>query len=200
MIPEKRENSMAKLKIVRILRAVCDRVLDIGRRVGARRFLFVWSAVAFGIALYAGLGDAIALYSANVVIDLDMFVLTRVLDVVFTFLRLFVPMFMLVIAAKYIFDYDGRHTGGAGRTFRLSLIGAIVAGLCIAVVYYLDAGHMLGSNPGRICPDGTVCRFGWKMLSLAGERFLASSIGILLTILGLRGIYTELSFMLTKKQ
>jgi len=189
---------MAKIKIVPTLRAICARVLNAGRRVGARRFLFVWSAVAFGVALYAGLGESVRLYSANVVLEMDIFVLTRVLDVMFTFLRLFVPMLMLVIAAKYIFDYDGRHIGGAGRTLRLSIIAAVSAGLVIAVVYYLDAGHIIGNNPGRICADGAVCRFGWKMLAFAGERFLATSIGILLTLLGLRGMYDELSFMLTK--
>ncbi|MDR1826474.1 MAG: hypothetical protein LBQ49_02155 [Rickettsiales bacterium] len=191
---------MAKIKIVGVIKAVCDRVLGIGRRIGARRFLFVWSAVSFGIALYAGLGDTIRLYSTNVILEPDMFVLTRTLDVVFGFLRLFVPMFILVVAAKYIFDFDGKHTGRASATFKTAVFASVAAGLAIAVFYYLDAGHIIGgNNPGRLCADGAVCRFGWDMLSLAGQAFLASALGILLTLLGLRGVYDELSFMLTKK-
>ena len=193
---------MAKIKFTRIagaVKAVCARITAVGRWIGARRFLFVWSAVSFGIAAHIGLREAIGLYSGNFVMDVDMFVLTRALDILFTFLKLFVPMFMLVVAAKYIFDCDHRSMGSASRTFRLSMIAAVAAGIAVAAFYYMNAGHIIGNNPGRYCADGLVCIFNWDMAALAGRVFLATAVGMLMTLLGLRGVYAETSFMLTKK-
>lgn len=190
---------MAKPKLVKFVEKICDRVMGIGRWVGARRFLFVWSAMSFGVALYIGVNDAIGLYAANYILDINIFVLTRVLDIMFMFLKIFVPMFMLVVATKYIFDCNGKNIGRSSDTFKLSIWASVMAGLLIAAFYYMDAGHIIGDNPGRICADGAVCWFSWKMLSLAGWAFLAGFICTMLTLLGLRGIYTELSFMLSKK-
>ena len=190
---------MAKIKIVKTVRAVCDRVLNVGRWIGARRFLFVWSAVSFGLALYIGIAEGVGVYTSGIVLDMDIFMLTRALDVVVMFLKLFVPMLMLVVAAKYIFDCDGRHMGRASRTFRLSLWASVFIGLAVASLYYANAGNIIGNNPGNFCVSGLVCWFNWPMVGLAARAFAASAICALLTILGMRGIYTELSFMLSKK-
>ena len=191
---------MAKVKkLAKAATSACNWVMRVGRWVGARRFLFVWSAMSVAVALFMGGVESLYLYKTNYILDMDIFVLTRVMDITFMFLKLFVPMFMLVLAVKYIFDCDGRHSGRASETFRLSLIAAVFIGLLVAAFYYVNAGHIIGVNPSRYCQAGAVCWFNWGMLGLAGKAFLASSVGLLLMFLGLRGIYAELSYVLSKK-
>jgi len=188
-----------KQKFIKKAESACNAVMRIGRWVGARRFLFVWSAISVAVALFVGAVESVYLYKTNYILNTDIFVLTRLMDAIFLFLKLFTPMFVLVLAVKYIFDCNGKHSGRASETFRLSFIAAMSIGLLIAVFYYLNAGLIIGSNPSRYCTAGTVCWFSWGMLGLAGRAFLTSGLGLLLTFLGLRGIYTELSYILSKK-
>jgi hypothetical protein len=190
---------MAKQKITTTVEKVCDGIAAIGRWIGARRVLFVWSAFSVAVALFFGITKGIRLYGSNA--DINVIVLAQFLDTVFMFLKLFVPMFMLVVATKYIFDSMNRTDKGASETLRLSFAAAVLAGLAIAALYYLDAGHIIGEGANcKYCDAGKACYFSWDMVGLAGKAFLASSAGVLLTILGLRGIYTELSFMLSGKK
>jgi hypothetical protein len=58
---------------------------------------------------------------------------------------------------------------------------------------------MIGSGAGSpYCAAGEICRFGWRLLGYAGQAAAVSALVALVVILGLRGIYTELSFMLDK--
>jgi hypothetical protein len=109
-------------------------------------------------------------------------------------------MFLLIVAMKYIFDCTSRTDSGASETLRLSFVAAIIAGLVIGAFYYLNAGHIIGENASPYCATGTVCPFNWQILGLAAKAFLISGTGTLLTIIGFRSIYNELSFMLSKKK
>ncbi|MDR2268813.1 MAG: hypothetical protein LBD94_01355 [Rickettsiales bacterium] len=191
---------MAKSKFIKFVEKACNIILHIGRWIGARRVLFVWSAASFAIAMYLGVTESVRLYDSNFVMDTNMFVLTRFLAMGFAFLKLFAPIFILVVAVKYIFDYHGKADGRASETFRASLIASVIAGLAIGAFYYMDAGHIIGNNPSDYCGADTVCTFNWKMLVLAIEAAAAWGAVLFVTILGLRGIYTELSFMLTKRK
>jgi hypothetical protein len=190
---------MAKQKIITTVEKVCDGIAAIGRWIGARRVLFVWSAFSVATALFFGITEGIMLYKSNA--DISVIVIAQFLSIVFVFLKLFVPMFMMIIATKYIFDSMNRTDKGASETLRLSFAAAALAGLTVAALYYLDAGNIIGEGAGgKYCDAGKTCYFSWGMAGLAGKAFLASGIGVLLTILGLRGIYTELSFMLSGKK
>jgi hypothetical protein len=187
-------------KIARFIKNACGTVMRIGRWLGARRVLFAWSAASFAIAAFFGIYAAAESYAASRALDINVLVMTMFLNIFILFMKLFVPILMLVVATKLIFDYNGRQSGKASETFRLSFLAALVTGLAVGAFYYMDAGHIIGANAGQYCEAGARCLFNWKMLGLAAKAFLVSGIGTLLTILGLRGIYAELTYMLSKKK
>ncbi|MDR1071445.1 MAG: hypothetical protein LBL21_02280 [Rickettsiales bacterium] len=187
-------------KITKFVKKACDAVMRIGRWIGARRVLFVWSAASFAIAAFFGINSTIESFGADYIADMNVLALTLFLNVFLLFVKLFVPMLVLVIAAKMIFDYSGRQTGKPSETFRLSFLASAITGLAIGALYYLNAGHIIGSNASLYCDAGARCLFNWGMLALAAKAFLISGIGVMLTILGMRGIYTELTFMLSKRK
>lgn len=191
---------MAKNKFLKSVGHACGIITGIGRRIGARRLLFVWSAFSAGIAAYLGVSETIGLYSSYPVSGMNLFVLTRFITIIFAFLKIFVPMFVLVVAMKYIFDADGKRDGRASKTFYSAMIASIVIGLAVGALYYMDAGHIIGNNSSIYCMDGMTCMFSWNMLLLAAEAFAAAAIGSFIMILGMRGVYTELSFMLARKK
>jgi hypothetical protein len=174
--------------------------MRIGRWIGARRVLFVWSAASFAIAAFLGIASVVESFGADHIADMNVFALTLFLNVFLLFVKLFVPMLVLVIAAKMIFDYSGRQTGKSSETFRLSLLASAITGLATGALYYLNAGHIIGSNASLYCEAGTKCLFDWGMLALAGKAFLISGLVSFLALLGMRGIYTELTFMLARKK
>jgi hypothetical protein len=122
------------------------------------------------------------------------------LGMLFLFLKLFSPMFLLIVAVKYIFDCTNRNDNGASETLRLSFAASAFAGLAVGAFYYLDAGHIIGANASQYCADGAVCLFNWGMAGLAGRMFLISGAWMMAALLSLRGIYSELSFMLKRKK
>jgi hypothetical protein len=188
---------MAMRELVKAFKSIGDGLLTIGRIIGARRFLFVWSAFCVATALFFGISESINLYNSNFVTNMNIFVFTRFLEIVFLFIRLFVPMFILIIAIKYIFDKTDGH---ASETFKLSSIISLVIGLAIAALYYFDMTHVIGSNNNTFCAVGEACKFNWSIVWVAAKAFLGYSVASLVTLLGLRGVYNELTFMLSKKK
>jgi hypothetical protein len=191
---------MARSKIVKFVEKACSWITGFGRWIGARRLLFVWSAISVAVALFFGISSAIQFYNSNIVGDMGVFVLTYIFETTFVFLKLFVPMMILVIATKYIFDSNGKRGGRASETFRLSLAAALFIGLVIGALYYANAGHIIGNNPGEYCDAGAICLFNWQIARLAATAFLSYSAVLFIAFLALRGVYDELSFMLSKNK
>jgi hypothetical protein len=188
---------MAMRELVKAFKSIGDGLLTIGRIIGARRFLFVWSAFCVATALFFGISESINLYNSNFVTNMNVFVFTRFLEIIFLFVRLFVPMFIFIIAIKYIFDKTDGHSS---ETFKVSGVISLVIGLLIGSLYYLDMTHVIGSNNNVFCAVGEVCKFNWNILWVAAKAFIGYSVVSLVTLLGLRGIYTEMTFMLSKKK
>ena len=192
--------SKVSKKAITAAKSSCNLVMRIGRAIGARRTLFVWSATSFAIAAFIVVPNAIAIYKSGLIVNLTFFMTGQIAAMVSLFLRFFAPMFLLVVAAKYIFDCPDRRAPKPSFTFKLSAYLSILIGLLVAVLYYLDGGNMIGAQTGSaVCAAGEVCRFSWALLYMAGRAFLATSVIMFLLFLGLRGIYDQLSFMLEKK-
>jgi len=173
--------------------------LNLGRRIGARRFLFVCSAAAMAVALFLVVPSAVQSFNSNYITDMSGFIAMQFLYILFHFMKLFVPAFLFVVVAKFVFDNNHRDDSSASETLRLAFFASVILGLIVAALQYLNAGHIIGSNGGYYCQPGIRCLFNWGMVMLAGRAFLASAFIFLMGILGLRGIYSELSFMLAKK-
>jgi hypothetical protein len=173
--------------------------MNIGRAVGARRVLFVWSAMCVAVSLYIAVANGLAQYQGNFIVDMNTFVLTGILGALMMFLKLFSPMLIIVIATKLIFDCGGKHLGRASETFRLSFFSSATIGVIIAALYYLNAGHIIGSNPSLYCGAGDICLFSWNMLEMAGKVFLIYFAGFFALFLALRGIYEHISYPLEKR-
>ena len=180
--------------IINAIRKVFNGILTIGREIKARRFLFIWSAICVGISIFFGISHSMVLYSNNYVTNMNIFVFTRLLEAIFLFIKLFVPMFMLTMAMKYIFDGNNEKSS---ETFKIAFFASIVFGLLLGTIYYLDAVHIIGNNSNALCA-ADVCGFSWSILWYATKAFIAVTIASLSMILGLRGIYKELSFMFSK--
>ena len=188
---------MAKYTFTQSLAAIRDGFYGLGHAIGARRFLFVWSAICVAVSLYFGITGAISLYSTNFVTNMGTFLLSQILGTALLFAKIFSPMFILVVAIKYIFDGNDGHPS---ETLKVSLFVSILFGLFIGMFAYLDAGHIVGNNIGMYCEHGARCWFSWPMLWMACKMFLGSMVGMLALIIGFRGIYNELSFMLSKNK
>ena len=182
---------MAKNKIVRFFSAAGSLVVAVGRWIGARRALFVWSAVSAAIALYFGLTTGIGAYVPGAMPDLNMFVFALFVEILKAFVKVFVPILILVIAMKYVFDFDSG--AKSSETFRLSAAASVLIGLFVGAFYYYDASQT------AYCVVGN-CIFKWAVLEPVLLSFLVSSVVLFTTFLGLRGIYTELTFMFGRKK
>jgi len=178
----------------------CNLFMRVGRWIGARRVLFVWSAMSLAITAFVRVPDAASIYMSGQVNNLTLFLVGQLMIAIVLFLKLFSPIFIMIIAAKYIFDCRGNNMGRASFTFKLSFWISIIIGFAIAMLYYLDAGNIIGGKFGSsFCTAAQVCWFSWNMLYMAVRVFLGTGITIFMLVVGLRGIYNESSFMLEKK-
>jgi len=193
---------MAKITKTAAMAAIgsCNLIMRIGRWIGARRTLFVWSAASVAITAFVRVPDAISIYMSGHVTNMTWFLIGQLIMTIDIFLKIFAPIFIMVIAAKYIFDCRSQDMGRASFTFKLSFWTSIVIGLLIAVLFYFDSGNVIGAKlGGSLCASGQICWFNWSMLYAAGRVFLATGITTFILMLGLRGVYNELSFMLEKR-
>jgi len=188
---------MAKSKAFSFIARIAEWFVNLGRKVGARRALFVWSAISFAMALMVVWTVAPDSYVVNGFWNINGFIISQIKTLLLIFLEVFTPMFMLIVAAKYIFDRVNIKANGMSRTLKISFAAAAFVGIAAATLNYLDAGNFIGAGTGSYCAAAR-CFFNLKMLLLAGEVFMLYGVGTLLLLLALRGIYTELSYMLAK--
>ena len=178
----------------------CNLIMRIGRWIGARRALFVWSAASVAIMAFVRVPEAVSIYMSGQVNNLTLFLVGQFMIAIVLFLKIFAPIFIMIIASKYIFDCRINNMGRASFTFKLSFWISAIIGLAIAALYYFDSGNIIGGQFGsQFCTAGQVCWFSWPMLWMAGRVFLGTGITMFMLIVGLRGIYNESSFMLEKK-
>jgi hypothetical protein len=188
---------MAKKKITGIVAKIAGWLGKVGRGIGGRRVLFAWSAACVAISAFSGVFESIQIYNNHIVDDLGAFTLVQFLEALFMFVKLFTPMFLIVIATKYIFDSSDKHKATA--TLKLSFAASLAVGLAAGAFFYLDAGHIIGSGAAsKYCAGGSTCLFSWDIAKYVGLATTVSTVIMLAIILGLRGIYNELSFMLHK--
>ncbi len=204
VVPEKKGAAEQKLlkETQNSVSNIGHEITNIAGYIGARRFMAFWMMVSAFVATYFGVMNAVAVYRYTDVFSLDLFLIDQFFVWISLFMKFFIPMFLFVIACVFLFvygNYTEKRRPRVSKELKQNVVISLGLGFVAGILYYLDAGHIIGRSLSEYCLSDQVCWFSWDMVWFAVRRFAIVSFILTLTITSFRAIYSELSFMFAKK-